>query len=80
MSWRERRGRTGFRGRCLNCAKHSRRVAATAPLAEETDRIVNSVLIIADVLSRSAQTGRHADVATAGPASATASAARPKAS
>ena len=54
----------------------SARVAATAPLAEETDRIVNSVLIIADVLSRSAQTGRHANVATAGPASATASAAR----
>ena len=50
----------------------SARIGATAPLAEETDRIVNSVHIIAEVLSRPAQTGRHADVATAGPASATA--------
>ncbi|HEY1592533.1 MAG TPA: FUSC family protein [Solirubrobacteraceae bacterium] len=32
----------------------SARVGATAPLAEETDRIVNSVVIAADVLARSA--------------------------
>jgi uncharacterized membrane protein YccC len=50
----------------------SARVGATAPLAEETDRIVNSVLIIADVLSRPVQSGRRSGATAAGPAPATA--------
>jgi uncharacterized membrane protein YccC len=48
----------------------SARVGATAPLAEETDRIVNSVVIAADVLSRGAASESRA--AARGPAPATA--------
>jgi uncharacterized membrane protein YccC len=48
----------------------SARVGATAPLAEETDRIVNSVVIAADVLTR--QTSESRTPATRGPAPATA--------
>jgi uncharacterized membrane protein YccC len=50
----------------------SARVGPTAPLAEETDRIVNSVGVLADVLSRSGLTGRRAGVAAAAPTAATA--------
>jgi uncharacterized membrane protein YccC len=49
----------------------SARVGATAPLAEETDRIVNSVVIAADVLARrGASQGRSAAVGGPAPASA----------
>jgi uncharacterized membrane protein YccC len=49
----------------------SARVGATAPLAEETDRIVNSVVIAADVLGRrGASEGRAATVGGPAPASA----------
>jgi uncharacterized membrane protein YccC len=47
------------------------RVGVTAPLAEETDLIVNSTLIAADVLARPAA-GRSRSVRDAGPAAATA--------
>jgi uncharacterized membrane protein YccC len=49
----------------------SARVGATAPLAEETDRIVNSVVIAADVLTRGAASANRAPAAR-GPAPATA--------
>jgi uncharacterized membrane protein YccC len=49
----------------------SARVGATAPLAEETDRIVNSVVIAADVLGRGPTSeGRAATVGGPAPASA----------
>ena len=51
----------------------SARVGAAAPLAEETDRIVNSVVIAADVLTRRAwSTGQAAASAARGQAPATA--------
>ncbi len=49
----------------------SARVGATAPLAEETDRIVNSVVIAADVLARGG-TGQRRSAAVGGPAPASA--------
>jgi uncharacterized membrane protein YccC len=46
----------------------SARVGATAPLAEETDRIVNSVLVAADVLSHPEASGDRTAAAAPGPA------------
>ena len=43
-------------------------MGATAPLAEETDRIVNSVVIAADVLTRGATGARPAATARGTPA------------
>jgi uncharacterized membrane protein YccC len=50
----------------------SARVGATAPLAEETDRIVNSVVIAATVLERPAGSASRASTAAPGAAPATA--------
>ena len=50
----------------------STRVGATAPLADETDRIVNSVLVAADVLSRPEASRDQAAAAAPGPSPATA--------
>jgi uncharacterized membrane protein YccC len=50
----------------------STRVGATAPLAEETDRIVNSVLVAADVLSRPGANGDQTAAAAPGQSPATA--------
>jgi uncharacterized membrane protein YccC len=50
----------------------SAKVGASAPLAEETDRIVNSVVIAADVLTRAATSQRGAATAVRGRAPATA--------
>ena len=49
----------------------SARVGAAAPLAEETDRIVNSVVIAADVLTRRATSPRRGATTAPGPAPAT---------
>ena len=50
----------------------SARVGATAPLAEETDRIVNGVSVAADVLARPEASGDGTAAAAPGPTPATA--------